>query len=462
MSSGNSPPTPPNPGAAPLSVSALVRLARERIESALPLCWVTGEISNLVQAASGHFYFSLKDANAQVRCVMFRQRAQLIGFRPENGLRVEARVLATIYEARGEFQLNVDSLRRNGIGDLYERFLRLKDKLEREGLFDAAGKRPLPTFPRCVGIVTSPQAAALRDVLTTLARRAPQVRVVIYPAMVQGEAAAEQLCAAVRLAGARQATDGCELLIVCRGGGSLEDLQAFNDEGLARAIHASPLPVISGVGHETDFTIADFVADRRAPTPTAAAELAAPEAAALRARLADDAALLRRSLQRSLERRSQQLDGLARRLTHPQQRIAAQRDQLRQQQRRLAAALAGSIARRNARVATLTQRLLLARPDSARVARRVDALAARLAGARNATLAQRADTLARLSASLGHLNPAAVLARGFAIVSDEHGKIVRDSSRLEPSQRITVSFHRGQADARIEAVRGAAEADTSI
>ncbi|WP_242508515.1 exodeoxyribonuclease VII large subunit, partial [Rhodocyclus purpureus] len=323
-------PAPPPPGAAPISVSALVRLARERIESALPLCWVSGEISNLVQAASGHFYFSLKDANAQVRCVMFRQRAQLIGFRPENGLRVEARVLATIYEARGEFQLNVDSLRRNGIGDLYERFLKLKDKLEREGLFDAAGKRPLPAFPRCVGIVTSPQAAALRDVLTTLARRAPQVRIVIYPAMVQGEPAPQQLAAAIGLAGARQPIDGCELLIVCRGGGSLEDLQAFNDEGLARAIHASPLPVISGVGHETDFTIADFVADRRAPTPTAAAELAAPEAAALRARLADDAALLRRSLQRSLERSSQQLDGLARRLTHPQQRIAAQRDHLRQ------------------------------------------------------------------------------------------------------------------------------------
>lgn len=437
----------------PLPVSTLVRLVRERIESGLPLCWVSGEISNLVQAASGHFYFSLKDASAQVRCVMFRQRAQLIGFRPENGQRVEARALATLYEARGEFQLNVETLRRNGVGDLYERFLQLKGRLESEGLFDPAGKRPLPDFPRCIGIVTSPQAAALRDVLTTLARRAPQVRVVIYPAMVQGDSAAQQLTAAIALAGARRASDGCELLIVCRGGGSLEDLQAFNDEALARAIHACPLPVISGVGHETDFTIADFAADRRAPTPTAAAELAAPEAAALRARLDDNTHALRRSLRREFERKSQQVDGLTRRLQHPQQRLAAQRDLLRQQQRRLAAAFAGSEAQRRRRCATLAQRLLLARPETARTARHVDALAARLAGACHATLAQQAATLARLSASLTHLNPAAVLARGFSIVTDDAGRIVRDSQSLEPSQRITVSFQRGQADARIEVVR---------
>lgn len=437
----------------PIAVSTLVRLVRERIESGLPLCWVSGEISNLVQAASGHFYFSLKDASAQVRCVMFRQRAQLIGFRPENGQRVEARALATLYEARGEFQLNVEALRRNGVGDLYERFLQLKNKLEGEGLFDPAGKRPLPDFPRCIGIVTSPQAAALRDVLTTLARRAPQVRVVIYPAMVQGDSAAPQLAAAVALAGARRASDGCELLIVCRGGGSLEDLQAFNDEALARAVHACPLPVISGVGHETDFTIADFAADRRAPTPTAAAEMAAPEAAALRARLSEHARALRRSLRRVFERKSQQVDGLTRRLQHPQQRLAAQRELLRQQQRRLAAAFAGSEAQRRRRTATLAQRLLLARPETTRTARHVDALAARLASASHATLARQAATLARLSASLTHLNPAAVLARGFSIVTDDAGRIVRDSRSLEPSQRITVSFHRGQADARIETIR---------
>lgn len=434
----------------PIPVSTLIRLARERIESGLPLCWVSGEISNLVCAASGHLYFSLKDASAQVRCVMFRQRAQTTGFRPENGQRVDARALATIYEARGEFQLNIDTLRRAGVGDLFERFLQLKARLESEGLFAAAGKRELPAFPRVIGIVTSPQAAALRDVLTTLGRRAPHVRVVVYPAAVQGEGAAEQLAAAVNAAGERRFIDGCELLIVCRGGGSLEDLQAFNDEALARAIHASPLPVICGVGHETDFTIADFVADQRAATPTAAAELAAPASAALRAQLADTASALRRCARRVLEGKSQQLDWLARRLRHPAQGIAAQREALRQQQRRLTAAFAADSAARRKHVAALAQRLLLARPDASRAARRVDALAGRIAGARHALIADKAARLATLASSLEHLNPQAVLARGYSIVSDDAGRIVTDCTTLEPSQRIAVSFHRGRALARVE------------
>ncbi|MCB1942512.1 MAG: exodeoxyribonuclease VII large subunit, partial [Candidatus Accumulibacter sp.] len=234
------------PMAAPaMPISLLNRLVRERLEAAFPLCWVAGEVSNLSYAPSGHVYFSLKDAAAQVRCVMFRSRAQTLGWRLENGQHIEARVLVTLYEARGDFQLNVEAARRGGVGRLYEQFLRLKEKLEREGLFASDRKRPLPAFPRRIAIVTSPQAAALRDVLSTLARRAPQVSVVIYPTPVQGEGAAPQIAAAIRRAG-----EGgeCEVVIVCRGGGSLEDLWAFNDEEVARAIRACPLPVICGVG----------------------------------------------------------------------------------------------------------------------------------------------------------------------------------------------------------------------
>jgi len=288
-----------------IPVSLLNRLARERLEATFPLCWVAGEISNLSHAASGHLYFSLKDSAAQVRCVMFRSRAQILGWRLENGQQIEARVLVTLYEARGDFQLNVEAARRGGIGNLYERFLRLQDQLASEGLFDSAAKRSLPTFPQRIGIITSPQAAALRDVLSTLRRRAGHVSIVLYPTPVQGDGAARQIAEAILGAGARRE---CELLIVCRGGGSIEDLWAFNDEAVARAIRACSLPVICGIGHETDFTIADFAADQRAPTPTAAAEIAAPERTALLARLAAGELALRRQIEQQLNQRGQHLD----------------------------------------------------------------------------------------------------------------------------------------------------------
>ena len=265
-----------------LSVSALARSVRDLLEHRYPLLWVAGEISNCIRAKSGHLYFSLKDETAQVRCVMFRNRGQHLDWEPREGLRVEVRALVTLYEARGEFQLNVEAMRRAGQGALFEAFLRLRDQLGKEGLFDAAHKKPLPAYPRRIGIVTSLQAAALRDVLTTLARRNPSIPLIIYPAQVQGEGAAEQLATAIATAARR---NECDVLILCRGGGSIEDLWAFNDEGLARAIHACPIPVLTGIGHETDFTIAEFVADRRAATPTAAAELAAPVRAELLANL---------------------------------------------------------------------------------------------------------------------------------------------------------------------------------
>src|SRR5688572_2027226 len=261
-------------GAQVLSVAALNRLAREALERNLPLCWVAGEVSNFKRYDSGHCYFTLKDETAQVDCVMFRNKAMLLGWQPENGMQVEVRACPSLYEGRGKFQLNVEAMRRAGLGALFEAFERLKTKLGSEGLFDAQRKRPLPLFPRVIGIVTSPRAAALRDVLTILKGRMPALPVIVYPTPVQGEGAAARIATALRTA-ARRAE--CDVLIVCRGGGSIEDLWAYNDEALARVIAASPIPIVSGVGHETDFTIADFVADVRAPTPTAAAQLASAD-----------------------------------------------------------------------------------------------------------------------------------------------------------------------------------------
>lgn len=429
-----------------LTVSLLNRLARERLESAFPLCWVAGEISNLTYAGSGHVYFSLKDSNAQVRCVMFRNRAQLLGWRLENGQHIEARVLVTLYEARGDYQLNVETARRAGVGNLFERFLRLKAKLESEGLFAVEHKRSLPVFPRRLGIITSPQAAALRDVLTTLARRAPHVSIVLYPTPVQGDGAPERIVATLSMASDRRE---CDALILCRGGGSLEDLWAFNDEAVARAIRASKIPVVTGIGHETDFTIADFVADHRAATPTAAAELAAPHRGALVQQCTDLRRTLNRLADRSLERRAQHVDMLAKRLIPPAQRLAQQRQLLAACQSRLTTALRESGARGTLATVRLSQRLRLARPNTERLNDRIATLSERLNNAWRGVLDSRGTRLAHLAAGLDHLGPDNVLARGYSIVTDASGRVLRSSSGLEPNDCINVSFHAGRAEARI-------------
>ncbi|MDR3220912.1 MAG: exodeoxyribonuclease VII large subunit [Candidatus Accumulibacter sp.] len=433
-----------------LSVSLLNRLVRERLESAFPLCWVAGEISNLTMAASGHAYFSLKDGSAQARCVMFRNRVQLLGWRLANGQRVEARVLVTLYEARGDFQLNVETVRKAGIGDLYEQFVRLKEKLEGEGLFASENKRPLPGFPRRLGVVTSLQAAALRDVLDTLKRRASHLEIVIYPTLVQGAEAPAQIVAALETASRR---GECDALLLCRGGGSLEDLWAFNDEAVARAIRACRIPVITGIGHETDFSIADFVADRRAATPTAAAELAAPERTALLDRLSDLRQALASRFGRALEARAQELDLLARRLIHPGQRLERQREQLAALRRRLAAALRQTGALGQARLARIGQRLRLARPDTQTRRARLERLGDRMRHAWLAGHDRRTALLSRFDASLAHLDPREVMARGYSLVRDAEGRIVRDSRTLEPNDAVTVSFHAGRAEARITEVQ---------
>src|SRR5690349_17400818 len=323
---------PLRPGAAVMPVSLFVSSARLLLERHLGLGWIGGEISGCTRAASGHFYFTLKDAKAQVRCVFFRHKAQGLSFALRDGLGVEVRAVASIYEPRGEFQLNVETVRLAGLGALYERFVARKRALEAAGLFDSVRKRALPAFPRRIGIVTSRSAAALRDVLTTLARRFPGLPVILYPASVQGAGAAAEIAAAIRLANAHAKVD---VLIVCRGGGSLEDLWAFNEEIVARAVFESRLPIVSGVGHETDFSICDFVADVRAPTPTAAAALASPDRIALGEAVAALRRRLARDLTRLVERGAQRLDHAARRLLTPAQRLERDRERMAQLARRL-------------------------------------------------------------------------------------------------------------------------------
>ena len=314
----SSPPLQRAAAAAVIEVSALNRMVRDMLEHALPLMWVRGEVSNFTCAPSGHCYFTLKDAAAQVRCTMFRSRARLLDWQPRNGMQIEVRALPTLFEPRGEFQLNVETIRRSGMGALYEAFERLKLRLAAEGLFASERKRALPAFPRRIGVVTSPQAAALRDVLTILARRMPSLPVLVYPTAVQGADAAQGIARAIEAASRRLE---CDVLIVCRGGGGIEDLWAFNDEAVARAIHGCALPVVTGIGHETDFTIADFVADLRAPTPSAAAQAASPDRRELSARVAETSARMARAFARRLDRLWQGVDYLVRRLVDPRERL---------------------------------------------------------------------------------------------------------------------------------------------
>ena len=430
-----------------ISVAELNRRAREFIEGGFPLLWIAGEVSNFTRAASGHCYFSLKDATAQVRCVYFRHKAALIDWKPENGMQVEVRALPTLYEARGDFQLTVESMRRSGSGALFEAFERLKRKLEQEGLFDASRRRPIPEFPRSVGVVTSPKAAALRDVLTTLARRMPGINVVLYPAPVQGEGAGERIAQAIRAASSRREVD---VLIVCRGGGSMEDLWAFNEEVVARAIVDCAIPVVSGVGHETDFTIADFVADARAPTPTAGAELVSPNRAELLVRLGVLGGRLSRDVDRALNARMQHLDYLGKRLVHPGERIDAETRQMAHLTNRLRSAATHALDSATWNLSALLQRLRSTLPDvDAHIAGQ-QALRLRLQYGHARVLEQHDAQLGKLTASLAHLNPHAVLERGYSIVEKRGGQIVRSAQQIESGEPLRLTFARGAAQTRVE------------
>jgi exodeoxyribonuclease VII large subunit len=409
--------------------------------------WVAGELSNFRRYDSGHCYFTLKDADAQVDCVMFRLKAQLLGWQPDNGMHVEVRACPTIYEARGKYQLNVEAMRRAGLGALYEAFERLKMRLEREGLFDAAHKRAIPRFARRLGIVTSPNAAALRDVLTTLRRRMPSLPIIIYPTPVQGEGAGVRIARAISVASARAE---CDVLIVCRGGGSIEDLWAYNDEALARAIVACSVPVVSGVGHETDFTIADFVADVRAPTPTAAAEIVSANRVEVCEQLRHLTSRLHRMVQRGLENRMQRLDYLSRSLLHPGERIRNQRQHLAHLANRLCGGWKRAAEVRAWRLRDVGRELGAARPELAALERTRVEYARRLQDSARTRLASMGARLAALEAHLKHLDPTRVLERGYSIVLDASGSIVHDARQLHTGDPVELRFGRGSVEAEVK------------
>jgi len=427
-----------------ISVSTLNRMARDLLESGLPQTWIGGEVSNLTLAASGHAYFSLKDAGAQIRCVMFRQRLASLPFRPCNGMQVELKGTVTLYEARGEFQISVDSMRSAGLGRLYEAFERLKNSLEKEGLFAQERKRKLPALPSSIGIITSPAAAALRDVVTTLSRRMPSISLILYPTQVQGDSAAQQIAQAIIQAGRRKEVD---LLIICRGGGSIEDLWAFNEEIVARAIAAS---TICGVGHETDFTISDFVADLRAPTPTAAAEMASPGQEQLKARLLQQKHALSRALSRHLNSKTQYLDRLAHRLRHPGERLAQQRQQLNHLASRLGQLVEAKQQQARWRLQLAEQQHRRLRPDLQQRASRLEQQQQHLVRSIRQTLKLKQNMTERLGDRIESVNPESVLQRGYAIVQNRQGMAIKSSGSLKQGERVTLRFAAGQTEALVD------------
>ncbi len=431
-----------NPENAPLvlTVSALNQAVSRMLERSFPLTWISGEISNFTRAASGHWYFTLKDDTAQVRAVMFRGRAQYADFNPREGDKVEVRALVTLYAPRGDYQLNVEAIRRAGVGGLYEAFLKLKDKLSVEGLFDPVRKRTLPLFPVSIGIVTSPQAAALRDILTTLNRRAPHVRVILYPAPVQGGGAAEKIAHAIRTASQRAE---CQILLVCRGGGNIEDLWSFNDEGMARAIANCSMPVISGVGHETDFTICDFVADMRAPTPTAAAELAVTPRNDWIETLELHVADLTRTIKRQVRDASQSLDWMAHRLISPTVYITQQQLKLRSLQTRLTYAHRTPLSQIRHLLMHLRTRLDNHRPDTTTQQRHLSENARRISTAIKTNITHHRNKLASVTAQLELLNPQRTLERGYSIILNQQGDIVRNPAQIKVGQRIDITLADG-------------------
>ena len=438
------------PSSPVLSVAELNGIVAELLTQSIPLLWISGEISNFTRAASGHWYFTLKDDKAQVRTVMFRNRAQLADFIPCDGDHVEVRATVSLYTPRGDFQLNAEAIRRAGTGNLYEAFLRLKAKLEAEGLFDQNRKRPIPLLPNTIGIVTSPKAAALRDILTTLRRRAPHTSVILYPAAVQGTDAATAIVQAIETASERAE---CDVLLICRGGGSIEDLWSFNDENVARAIASCTIPTISGIGHETDFTIADFVSDLRAPTPTGAAELAARARADWMEWLTTQAGKLRYTMKRHLEKAMQEADSLSRRLISPSAYIARERLKCQTLTTRLSHTGTSTLAARQHELANMRTLLKTKLPDTVPLHTHLSHLQDLLTQTMSAQLTNHRKNIQSLSAQLELLSPQRTLERGYAIMTDTEGQIIRSPEQLPIHKPVSVRLANGTAQIRIKSVQ---------
>jgi exodeoxyribonuclease VII large subunit len=422
-----------------LTPSSLNRLARELLEGAFPMIWVEGELSNVSRPASGHLYFTLKDASAQVRCALFRNRALGLRMRPGDGMQVLLKARVSLYEGRGEFQLIIEHMEEAGEGALRRAFEQLKAKLQAEGLFETARKRHVPCPPRRLGVITSASGAAVRDVLKVLARRFPLLPVDVLPVPVQG---AESAPAIVAMLESATRSGRYDTLLLTRGGGSLEDLWSFNEESVARAIAACPVPLVSAVGHEVDVTIADFVADLRAPTPSAAAEMLVPDSAALLARLAQLQMQLERSLRRRVEGAAQRSDALWLRLKaiSPQSRLALARTRLGSMAQRLPTLLPQALRRNRQHLQQLHARLLARHPalQMRREAQRAQSLAERLRAGLQRGFESRRRTLADLGRTLHAVGPLATLDRGYAILLDQTtGQVVRSVAQTAPGARLT-------------------------
>jgi exodeoxyribonuclease VII large subunit len=436
------------------SVRALVSAVRGLVERQYSDCWVEGEISNLRIPDSGHVYFTLKEENAQIRVVIFRSSAKLLRFRPENGLHVTVRGRITVYEDRGELQISAEFMEPQGAGALQLAFEQLKTRLQAEGLFDAARKKPIPPLPQRIGVITSPQGAALRDILNILARRHRSANILIYPAQVQGESAAAEVMAGLRyLHGSARQALGIEVIIIARGGGSAEDLACFNHEGLARAVAESKIPVISAIGHETDFTIIDFVADLRAPTPSAAAELVIRSRREIEAHAEDLDRRLERAVRYRLLIARQELTELAQHgafasimdsIHRGQQTLDERRFRLEKAERQLL-----EQRRRRLEAVSAVVRHYDARRRLVAIRRQLESEVANLSAAIRARLLAGRAALERRTASLEALSPVAILNRGYALVFDGSGQLVKDAASLAPGDEMSARLARGKVRARV-------------
>ena len=432
-----------------LSISDLNRKAKELLEIHLPLIWVEGEISNLSKPSSGHWYFTLKDENAQVRCAMFRGRNQLVKFSPASGDNVLLRARVSLYEGRGEFQLIAEHMEEAGFGLLQKRFEELKAKLQSEGLFDEIHKKPLPDYPKHIAVVTSTTGAAVRDVLHILKRRFPLLQVTIIPSLVQGDAAIDQLVDGVTLA---NKVAGFDAIILCRGGGSIEDLWAFNSEKLARAIFASTIPIISAVGHEVDFTIADFVADLRAPTPSGAAEIVSPDGDELEDTFSGYAILCQNAINRRLASLGEKLGYLRSHIRHPGERLQNRAQKLDQLEIRLRKSIGRLIEQKRSQFSLATSALPNPGIRLQQLQLRLQHSQINLHSTIGTCINNKALKLQKHMGMLDMVSPLATLKRGFAVAQNETGKVITDSAQVAIGDTLAIRLHKGSLTTEVKKV----------
>lgn len=433
------------------TVSRLNNTVKEILEECFTSIWVEGEISNFAAPSSGHWYFSLKDANAQVRCAMFRGNQRRIGFSPKDGMQVLLKARVSLYPNRGEYQLIADHMEERGEGKLQRAYELLKKKLEAAGLFAEEHKKAFPLFPKSIGVITSPTGAAIRDILNVLKRRYPCAPVTIYPTLVQGDTAAPAIVKAIEIANRRKE---CDVIILARGGGSLEDLWPFNEEIVAQAIYQSDLPIISGIGHEVDFTIADFVADMRAPTPSAAAELATPDQAELLQNLQTQQQQLVRMMRTKLDSSKQHLTWVEKHLQqqHPKRRLAEQMQRLDFYEMTLTQLQNKLLVKLDARVKSLDARLLAKNPIQL-IQRKLNQLqlnTQQLNSSMNTLISKKQTSLANAAATLDALSPLSTLQRGYAIALKQDATIIRDSANIKIGENIKIKLHQGELACRVE------------